>query len=210
MKKLLVTIALMGAVAYTYGQGVVAMGNSSALASWKSSASATAELVPATATPSFRYAAFYAPDTSTVVPFTGDNWTATVNSLAGWTQLQQGVNNAATAGRISWTAATPTLPAPYAAGSKVSLFVTAWQDPGTLATWDLAKSAAMTVGSSEYIKVVAGGGFFPTPSIWGADDAANGLFASTPIVLQTLVPEPTSFALLGLGAAGLLIFRRRS
>lgn len=210
MKKLLVTIALLGAVAYTYGQGSVAMGNSSALVSWKSSASATAELVPATATPTFRYAAFYNDPGIPVIPFTGDNWAATVASLSGWTLLQQGVNNPTTAGRITWAAATPVLPAPYASGSRVGIFVTAWADPGTLATWDLAKAGANTVGSSEYVRVVAGGGSLPTPSIWGADTPASDLFASTPIVLQTLIPEPTSFALLGLGAAGLLIFRRRS
>jgi hypothetical protein len=208
MKKLVLTVAFLGAVVCSYAQGTVAMGNSSALVSVNGS------LMPATATPTYRFAAFYAPANATVVPFTGANWDATLASLSSWTLLQQGVNSASTAGRITWTAATPSVPG-FAAGSDASIFITAWADNGSFATWDAAKVGALpAAGSSEYIRVLLGGGTTPVPSVWGADTTVGTAqyFASTPINVTPLavVPEPTSFALAGLGAAALLIFRRRN
>lgn len=83
-----------------------------------------------------------------------------------------------------------------APGSTVFLQVRVW-DSATGATYDLAKAAGGLWGDSNVFSVTAGGGSPPT-----APAALVGLnqFA--------LVPEPSTYALMALGACALL-FRRR-
>jgi hypothetical protein len=84
-------------------------------------------------------------------------------------------------------------------GESVLIYVIAWQksfgiDPVA------AAAAGAPVGFSAPISFVLGSAASPGGSLANAGLGQFGVAA---------VPEPTTFALLGLGAAGLLIFRRR-
>jgi len=72
---------------------------------------------------------------------------------------------------------------------------------------------AWTGAFSSYAAASAGGAYVGTTGeftqkLGGAGTPAPGLSSMPAIVLQT-IPEPSTFALAGLGAAALLIFRRR-
>jgi len=82
------------------------------------------------------------------------------------------------------------------AGSTVFLQVRVW-DSAMGATYALAKAAGGAWGDSNTFSVVAGGGSPPT-----APTALGGMTAFA------LVPEPSTYALMALGACALL-FRRR-
>jgi hypothetical protein len=119
-----------------------------------------------------------------------------------------GTNNAA-AGRF--TGGTAAL-ANIAPGTSFSFEVAGWSaslgatfDPNWL-TGNFG-TASGSFGLSGIGTAVAGGGTPPAPPgiIFGATGLTSG-FNMTP---TGVVPEPTSMALAGLGAAALLIFRRR-
>jgi hypothetical protein len=114
-----------------------------------------------------------------------------------------GTNNAA-AGRF--TGGTATL-ASIAPGTAFSFEVAGWSaslgatfDPNWLTTAPNGLFGLSGVGTA-----TAGGGTPPAPPgiIFGATGLTSGFNMTSP------VPEPTSMALAGLGAAALLIFRRR-
>jgi len=75
---------------------------------------------------------------------------------------------------------------------------------GDAADWDTAVAAGAKVGQTAVFDNPTGGGGAPPAA------AANlvGWMADNPLNL-TIVPEPTTFALLGLGALGMLAFRRK-
>lgn len=210
MKKLVVTLALLGAVASSYAQGVVGTGNSAALASIKP-ADGPAVLMPAfnTSGSAFTFALLVAPSTATgVIPLTSGTaaaWDITKASLAGYTVAGYGTNAGTAAGRIIFTPATFPI-ADYAAGSTVSLMMVGYNGRGTYAN---ALQNAEWVGTSDYGRVILGGGAISTPSFFGNTQGGATLDQSAAFTIFQ-VPEPTSMALAGLGAAALLIFRRRS
>lgn len=89
-------------------------------------------------------------------------------------------------------------------GSSAALQVRAWDTQGgTLMTWAAAEGANANRGMSAIFNSEALGG--------GAVPAANMIgFTSFNLVgAAAVTPEPSTFALAGLGAAALLIFRRR-
>jgi hypothetical protein len=121
-----------------------------------------------------------------------------------------GTNNAA-AGRF--TGGTATL-ANIAPGTSFSFEVAGWSaslgatfNPAWIANPPNFGTASGSFGLSGIGTAVAGGGTPPAPPgiIFGATGLTSG-FNMTP---TGVVPEPTSMALAGLGAAALLIFRRR-
>jgi len=80
----------------------------------------------------------------------------------------------------------------------------AWDNTsGSYATWELAEAAwnkgTIAAGKSATFSVAAIGGDFNTPPILLGAQSFN----------IYMVPEPGTFALLGLGALGMLIFRRK-
>jgi len=93
------------------------------------------------------------------------------------------------------------------AGSTVTIALAAWDSSDTswktaLGATGKAKNAgviAMTQPTSDYVNIAPP----PTPS----DMTWNGGMSQNLVMLP--VPEPSTFALAGLGAAALLIFRRR-
>jgi len=72
-------------------------------------------------------------------------------------------------------------------------------------SWSAAQQGAGLSGESP-VFTVNSGGFLYNP-ITLAASPANSTWANAPITMS--VPEPTSFALAGLGVAALMIFRRR-
>lgn len=95
----------------------------------------------------------------------------------------------------------------------VSLAVVSWL--GTAGSWNAAAAANGNGGVLAFLQTVNNYATAPTlsdPSI-GQDLLGNptpGGFNTTDLVANTItVPEPATFALAGLGAASLLIFRRR-
>jgi hypothetical protein len=81
-----------------------------------------------------------------------------------------------------------------AGGQLVTVQVVAW-NTATGASW----AAATERGAGNLFQVTLGGGTTPPPFFT----------AMTAFNLTTTIPEPSTFALAGLGAASLLLFRRR-
>jgi len=213
MKKLLTLAALLGAVSLSFGQGQLTFNNSAATLIGTNSAPAGhqgvwtgAQTGVTTARPTGQYtfALFVAP--------------STVNSVAGlsdpnWTLVSYATNTtAASGGRL--IGGQPAV-AGYNVGATGNFLVRGW-DNGIGDTWaavlnwygaagDVSKTGWL--GTSSIAQVVLGGGASPIPGLFGATPGTTiGGFT-----LQQInpIPEPTSFALAGLGAAALLIFRRR-
>ena len=157
--------------------------------------------------------AVYSATIGTAAPFgTG------VSSLSllpsAWNAPQNLVTKVAAAGTIAGTVVTlGNVPA----SSTTEVMVLAWS--GTYADWNSAYTAAES-GAKVLLgwggSLLSGGAFeystgtgnpFATPPTT-AVGLPTGVTGFNGLVLQP-VPEPTSFALLGLGAASLLIFRRR-
>lgn len=91
-----------------------------------------------------------------------------------------------------------------APGGAAALVVRGWT--GTAATWDEALSqAGVFVGYSTIFTAASTANPLASPP--GVPDAMADIFPGG--LTLTAVPEPTSMALAGLGAAALLIFRRR-
>jgi hypothetical protein len=102
------------------------------------------------------------------------------------------------------TAVTATLTGVAKDAAAATLQVRVWDNKGgTLTTWAAAETAWMAgeiaAGKSTLFNVTAIGGDLNTPP---------NLVGLTSFQL-IMVPEPSTFALLGLGALGMLIFRRK-
>lgn len=78
-----------------------------------------------------------------------------------------------------------------------------WDNSGGIDTWDKAVARGSGFGKSALFNVAAIGGDFNVQPL------PLGLRSFNINGAGTIVPEPSSFALAGLGAAALLIFRRR-
>jgi hypothetical protein len=85
----------------------------------------------------------------------------------------------------------------------VNFIIRAWQSGSGGNDWAAAKGGLTYLGTSALGTALLGGGAIGTPSAFGVSPGQIGGFNVVPI------PEPSSMALAGLGAAGLLLFRRR-
>jgi len=101
-----------------------------------------------------------------------------------------------------WTTSTDAAVVPGAAeGSVATLQVRVWDNTGGATTWDQAVAANAIRGESALFNSPALGGLSPAPNLIG--------LTSFNLAGGGITPEPTTFALMGLGAAALLIFRRK-
>jgi hypothetical protein len=111
--------------------------------------------------------------------------------------------NSPVAGVISLS--TVTLPNGFASGSTYAFQVKGWSATGGYGSYDAALQGNPTgyFGVSGIGSVTLGVGPTPAGGVWGTGAGQIGGFVLTP------VPEPSTIALAGLGAASLLLFRRR-
>jgi len=216
MKKLLTIAALAGVASLSYGQGYVEMVNSSGTrtsinTSTFGTSGGTVSLTPAQATAPYYYALFVAPSTdTTVTPPNGDP------TLNGFTFTGNYGTNLSAVGRLTGVSSLDgtglSIPG-YASGSTANFAIVGWS--GNLAsTWAAAEPyfngafgavgqyAGVSTSVAQDVVLAPAGG--PYPDVMGSSPLVGG-FA----MYQVPIPEPTVCALCGLGAAALVIFRRR-
>jgi len=224
MKRILIaTVALMGFVAYSFGQGEVVFGNgitatriwtNSQANAWQPNLTGVSNLpnagpiigvAPATGH-EFTFAMFSANVLGT--PVTGNVWTDLNWSFTGAYASNSLVS---TGGRLFGqqnSDGSVSVPG-HLGGTSASLMVIGWNNSagGTtlsefINAWNSGRLDLVYGYSGISTKILGDGGSLPATQIFGAAPAIPG-FVLAP------VPEPTTFALAGLGAAALLIFRRR-
>ena len=202
MKKLLVVSAICALGLAAFGQGQVAFNNTSATL-----ISANGVPMPVSGTQRFYFAIFFA--SSTTVD--------TTNQIAAFTdpafQVVTGYNT------NSPTLSGRTLLYPHLAvgpqpGPAVDFVVRGWSANAgatwaeALATWNNgAPLLPMFIGSSVVgNNITLGGGGTPIPIVFGSALVVG----QVPGFNMEFVPEPSILSILGLGAAGAWLFRRRT
>jgi len=222
MKKLLTIAALLGVASLSYGQGYVSFANQAGTRISNNSVpsptggSGTNQLQGTAASGSYYYALFVAPTTQSTVPPTGDP------TASGWTFTGDYATNTGAGRFIGWgTLDTSSVQIPgYAAGSTADFLVVGWSST-VGGTWAQAQAwwnnglpeineavgvlynFGISSGGSQVLQPAGG----PYNAVMGP--AANGQVGGFALGSYMVVPEPTTFALAGLGAAALVIFRRR-
>jgi len=223
MKKLLTIAALLGVASLSYGQGYVgfANGTGSRVFTTNGPGSGVGGTMPAYTTGNYyMFELLVAPTTQTTIG----------GALAGWTDTGDFATNT-TAGRLQPGVASPDSPANgvqvnfpgFSPGTGTADFaVVGWSQniattyAGFLAWYagglENGPTSGNGSGGTEYsgisgvaLNVVAAPSGGPYGGVWGP--ASSGYIQGMTLTGQ--VPEPTTFALAGLGAAALVIFRRR-
>lgn len=231
MKKLIATLGLAAVTSAGFAQGtVLVLNTSTARVNTNSIATGgTSGNTAASTTAFFYYEVLTAPSTVTTVD-------ANLQQLLNgpWSDTGAAATNTSGVGRLSGSTAAPDAAANvnnWGVGVNQSFIVVGWS-AGLGSTW--AQVAARLSGAS----LVAGNGSFywsggtlvgneflgataigqafaapqtgPAPQLWGsAPDAQHTPISTATTLFVVQVPEPSTFALAGLGAAALLIFRRR-
>jgi len=206
MKKTLATLVLAGAICSSFSQGTLTFNNSAlTLISTNATSGGPATGTASPSLGSWYYALFSA--NTAVTTYAG-------NEDPAWTLRQTATNTAAASGgRLSGGQQATALPG----GSTVNTIVRGWSaNLGT--TWAAVLNSLNNPGS------ISGGSYYLGQSAIGLnaifnDPSAapvNGVFGTTGgalipgfVLNLNVVPEPSSMALAGLGAASLLLFRRR-
>jgi phosphate/sulfate permease len=202
MKKLLTLAALVGATTVSFAQGTVNFQNASATLT-------SAGGVAAPISTLFNYALFFAPE-----PTAGSvGQSASLTDPAFQNADSYTTSSLTSAGRLVSRASLATQ---QPAGSTLDFVVRGWSANAgatwqeALAFWNNGAPAQdMFIGSSLIgNNIILGGGITPPTTLFGfgANQVAGFNMALVP---GTIVPEPTSMVLAGLGAASLLLFRRR-
>jgi len=223
MKKLLTLAALLGAASLSFGQGYVGFFNTSTYR--VSTNGTTLSGFTSGAAGSWYYALLVAPSTQNNVDA----------SLTGWTFSGLYATNTTTVGRFNGSNSTDgtgvgPLPAPYAPSTTADFVIVAWSanlgSDWTAVFNGRPASLVSGIGGRGTATWTSTGGLdggWYTISTVANDIAVNALGAGYINVIGPaasgqisgmalnyyIVPEPTSFALAGLGAAALMIFRRR-
>jgi len=197
MKKLVLSLALVAATSGAFAQGLISFLNSASTLVTLSSNSVNLGSTPTTLG-QFRYELFVAPaGTLTPASFVSTGIIGT---------------NQASAGRFTGGANLSVAGAP--AGSTRAILVRGWSTglganySSALVNYNLGLGGFLgesAIGANFILGGFDGVGTIPTLPAFGANQIATG-FALT----YSPVPEPSSMALAGLGAASLLIFRRRN
>ena len=208
MKKLLITTAATLLTVAAFGQGQVNFNNASSISGWLTLVdrnvhfTTNASQLPPGITPganvssnhaglnltSLRAALYYAATTQTDV---------NLFTAAGGGPATFKTSTSATAG--SWFGGTRTLDN-IAIGAPANLVVIVWDSSLGADPLSAAVRGGL-YGQSAIFQYTSPSGGTPAP----AEFLPNNLSAFS----ISIVPEPSSFALAGLGAAALLIFRRR-
>jgi len=213
MKKLLGTLALTAVAASAFAQGTVTFGNQTGLVKqWTSTdntvlissakGNANVELIAAATGVALAHPLFTA-----TTGGTSPNYTTLASFLSanpGWA-LGSGTSNP---GGLSvsgiFANGTVTI-ANIAEAASAQYFVIGWTGVGSLDN-ALASGSPFQGGASAIFTTATGDPLATPPGAPVNTKTTFGGLTMAPIV----VPEPTSFALAGLGLAALLVFRRRS
>lgn len=197
MKKYLSIIAVAAMAAYAtsaLAQGTVGFNNSSTtlVQQWADATGSTLQAVP-------KGAGFvqlvYAPSGTAYTPWSGGTLSAWAAANPGWT-LGPTTGIAPVAGRFNGGVVELT---GVAKGANADYLIVGWA--GAQPSFDAALAAGDQLNVSAKLTTPTGGvdPLVPPPSL---------STSFTGLTLQP-IPEPSAFALAGLGAAALLIFRRR-
>lgn len=202
MKNLLTLAALIGATTLSSAQGLVNFANTAATL-----ISAGGASMGGSATAQYNFAVFLAPAGTVNASGQSSLFTDPVFQTVAGTNV-----NGATAGRLVSRSG---LDVGGSIGSTVDFVVRGWS-ANAGATWSQAltfwnngsPTVDMYIGSSTVGNdLLLGGGAIPVSSLFGA--GANQVGGFTMGLVPGVIPEPTSMVLAGLGAASLLLFRRR-
>jgi hypothetical protein len=162
---------------------------------------------PGSGEPQFVYALFAAPSSVTSVSGVTD---------PSWAFTGFYATNTTGVGRL--VGGLLTLPAPYAPGTTYSFLVRGWsssiagEDWATVQTFvhpfevdpNASGNDGQLFGTSNVATMTVGGGLLPTEVIFGVVPGTIQGF----LLDQVPIPEPSVFAMVGLGIAALLAFRR--
>lgn len=207
MKKLVITLSVVLATASaSFAQGVINFGNGATTL-----ISAGGASMPGSNTRAFNFAVFMAPSTTVVA----NSLAPALNDAAWQTVAGVNVNHATAVGRLATTASALVVNG-FTGGSTVDFIVRGWS-ANAGATWAAAlafynngaPSQDMWIGSSRIADnlVLGDGAAIGTPTLFGV--GANQVVGFDQTFVSGIVPEPSSMAIAGLGAASLLLFRRR-
>jgi hypothetical protein len=220
MKKIAATLCLLVTAAAAFGQGSVNAGNGTTTLFRTNTPSGSGSALSAGGGPWF-YEVLTAPSTVTTVdqslqqllsaPWSDTGLTASNTGLAGRMAGSGNANFWAPGTTNSFVVVGWNLAAGSSWSQVAARLAGATRDSTGWSGGNLA--AGMFVGATtlgfRQAGGVTGSGTIPTPLLFSAGADAQGVPVSTPTDMFTVVPEPTSFALAGLGMAAVTIFRRR-
>jgi len=227
MKKLAFTLCLSALASAAFAQGTVNFLNSpSTLIRTNSSGLSTGSTgATSTAANGYFYALYTAPSTVT---------SASLSDLSGWTFAGlYGANTAATTGgRFTGGAAAATASGTWGPGVTNSFMIVGWSagfagqteasvrsrmNGATFSNGQWSGGGLSGADNGQFVGIsgvgfgAAGGGpnGIPAFSLFGAPNSQGTPLSSGFDLFVVNVPEPSTIALAGLGAAALVIFRRR-
>jgi hypothetical protein len=210
MKKLVGILAISALAASAFAQGTVGFANNSAglIRQWTSSSDSTLISVPVGGAQVQLLTAPAGTAFTSLGSLTGTGFAANYTTLAaflganpGWTEISKtGIGPAA--GRFN--GGNVTLQTAVAGGANAEYVIIGWT--GSYASYDAAYAANAWMGSGPMLTTTTGnpGGTPPTTAT-----LLSATFTGMTLAPISVIPEPTTFALAGLGAAALMIFRRR-
>lgn len=229
MKKLLVTIGLAAVAAGAFAQGTVNPANSTTT---KINTNAPANNIGTTpgvgntsgAAQGFYYEVLTAPSTVTTVD------SSLQGLLSGpWSDTSMQLTNTAVVGRLTGLSGAAGVVQNWPQSSRQTYIIVGWSsnEGSTWASVSAKLAGAVFSGGKWGGGLLLPGGYLGATtiqsgtsgtstgagalSLFGSTSSATGspISTTTDLFLVDIVPEPTSFALMGLGAAAMLIFRRR-
>jgi hypothetical protein len=227
MKKFIATSLCLGLVSTaSFAQGLINVGNANTTDFYTSSNSAGTTVTATTAgsaTSLFDYEVLTAPSTLPTGP--GGSLLGLLSSP--WSDTSLLFNNSALAGRVTAPSGSTVLSWPSAAAQDFvvvgwSANLGSWADvQADIASLTFNSSNGMYISSSAtlthgYIGMTVVGdltsgaaGSGAGPNIFGTVGTGASPINTTTALYAIVAPEPTTFALIGLGGAAMLIFRRR-
>jgi len=205
MKKLLGIVAISALAVGAFAQGTITFANNASelVDQWTSPANNTLIAVPV----GQGEVQFLAAPAGTA--FTA--WSPSYTTLGAFLTANPGWNPYGITGIVGlagrFVGTTQTVSPLTPAGGNIEYITLGWT--GTYTSYDAAYAANAMMGSSALFTSATGN---PTSTPTGTPAVLNATYGGMNTAATALqpIPEPTSFALAGLGLAALLVFRRRN